>query len=66
MSNDNKTADKVTTSPQQPTAATPTAKHPTTPRNEFYRAATEDDDGYDPYSDRPAQREPLFEPDPWR
>lgn len=31
----------------------------------FYRAANEDDDGYDPYSDRPAPREPLFERDPW-
>ncbi len=31
----------------------------------FIRAANEDDDGYDPYSDRPARREPLFERDPW-
>ena len=31
----------------------------------FLRAQNEDDDGYDPYSDRPASREPLFEPDPW-
>ncbi|MBQ9059446.1 MAG: hypothetical protein IJ125_09705 [Atopobiaceae bacterium] len=31
----------------------------------FYRAPNEDDDGYDPYSDRPASREPLFERDPW-
>ena len=30
----------------------------------FYRAANEDDDGYDPYSDRPADN-PLFEKDPW-
>ena len=25
----------------------------------------QDDDGYDPYSDRPAEREPLFSEDPW-
>lgn len=31
----------------------------------FLRAENEDDDGYDPYSDRPAPREPLFEADPW-
>lgn len=29
------------------------------------RAINEDDDGYDPYSDRPAEREPLFSEDPW-
>ena len=32
---------------------------------EFLRAENEDDDGYDPYSDRPAPREPMFERDPW-
>lgn len=31
----------------------------------FLRAENEDDDGYDPYSDRPYEREPLFERDPW-
>lgn len=31
----------------------------------YLRAENEDDDGYDPYSDRPASREPLFERDPW-
>jgi hypothetical protein len=31
----------------------------------FLRAENEDDDGYDPYSDRPPAREPLFEADPW-
>lgn len=29
------------------------------------RAENEDDDGYDPYSDRKAERNPLFERDPW-
>lgn len=32
----------------------------------YLRAENEDDDGYDPYSDRPADPEPLFERDPWR
>lgn len=31
----------------------------------FRRPANEDDDGYDPYSDRPADPVPLFESDPW-
>lgn len=33
--------------------------------DEFIRAENEDDDGYDPYSDRRPDPEPLFEPDPW-
>lgn len=38
-----------------------------TPRQnaEFLRAENEDDDGYDPYSDRRPTPEPLFERDPW-
>lgn len=32
----------------------------------FVRAETEDDDGYDPYSDRSADPEPSFGEDPWR
>ncbi len=35
------------------------------PSDPFIRAENEDDDGYDPYSDRPAPREPMFERDPW-
>lgn len=35
------------------------------PASPFVRAENEDDDGYDPYSDRPARKEPLFERDPW-
>ncbi len=31
----------------------------------YLRAENEDDDGYDPYSDRRSEA-PLFEPDPWR
>ena len=34
-------------------------------RSEFIRAENEDDDGYDPYSDRHPEVEPLFERDPW-
>ncbi len=50
-------------------AATPNAPQPAKPRtpapqNPYLRAANEDDDGYDPYSDR--REEPfLFEPNPW-
>lgn len=33
--------------------------------SEFARAKTEDDDGYDPWSDRPPAKDPLFESDPW-
>ena len=32
---------------------------------EFVRAENEDDDGYDPWSDRRPEPEPLFERDPW-
>ena len=35
-------------------------------RTAFLRAENEDDDGYDPYSDRRPDPEPLFERDPWR
>ena len=36
-----------------------------TPSDPFIRAENEDDDGYDPYSDRLPEPEPLFERDPW-
>ena len=36
------------------------------PCDPYIRAENEDDDGYDPYSDRRPEREPLFEADPWR
>ena len=38
---------------------------PEKPRDPFARPENEDDDGYDPWSDRPARPEPLFERDPW-
>lgn len=34
------------------------------PADENVRAENEDDDGYDPYSDR-REEHPLFERDPW-
>ncbi|MDM8302620.1 hypothetical protein [Collinsella tanakaei] len=43
-----------------------TVQHrPTTSDDPFIRAENEDDDGYDPYSDRRPEPEPLFERDPW-
>lgn len=36
------------------------------PQDPCIRAENEDDDGYDPYSDRRPNPEPLFEEDPWR
>lgn len=32
----------------------------------FARPANEDDDGYDPFSDRPPAPEPTYQEDPWR
>lgn len=32
----------------------------------FARPEAEDDDGYDPYSDRPPTPEAAFQEDPWR
>lgn len=42
-----------------------TGKQPSLKHDAFRRAETEDDDGYDPYSDRPPTPEPLFQADPW-
>ena len=65
----------VTAAPQVAAAATATAKaapHKDADSKktqvvdpEFVRAENEDDDGYDPYSDRRPVSEPLFERDPW-
>lgn len=72
--------DAATATPQVTAAATATAKAAThkaaTHKDadskkaqvvdpEFARAENEDDDGYDPYSDRRPASEPLFERDPW-
>ena len=40
-------------------------KGTTAPSSPYLRAENEDDDGYDPFSDRPPERDPLFERDPW-
>lgn len=45
--------------------ASGTNKQPSPKHDAFRRAETEDDDGYDPYSDRPPTPEPLFQADPW-
>ncbi len=67
--------DATTVTPQVAAAATATAKAAThkdadskkaqVVDPEFARAENEDDDGYDPYSDRRPVSEPLFERDPW-
>ena len=52
---------------QDPSGTSPS---PTYRGNEAHRAflrpASEDDDGYDPYSDRPADPESADVEDPWR
>ena len=47
-------------------APKPVPKPAPKPRDPYIRAENEDDDGYDPYSDRRPECEPLFEADPWR
>ena len=47
-------------------APRPAPKPASKPRAPYIRAENEDDDGYDPYSDRRPEREPMFEADPWR
>ena len=47
-------------------APRPAPKPAPKPCDPSIRAENEDDDGYDPYSDRRPEREPLFEADPWR
>lgn len=47
-------------------APRPTSKPAPKPRDPYIRAENEDDDGYDPYSDRRPELEPMFEADPWR
>lgn len=51
--------------PKKPTAKKLAAKQSAPKQSEFIRAENEDDDGYDPYSDRRPEAEPLFERDPW-
>lgn len=51
--------------PKKPAAKKLAAKQSAPKQSEFIRAENEDDDGYDPYSDRRPEAEPLFERDPW-
>lgn len=44
---------------------TPSQSVKTTAASAFLRSENEDDDGYDPYSDRPAPPEPFFQENPW-
>lgn len=53
------------TSVKKKLAKKPAAKQSAPKQSEFIRAENEDDDGYDPYSDRRPEVEPLFERDPW-
>lgn len=64
MKDDNKTNTPATET--APTASKVSPKPAPKPRDPYIRAENEDDDGYDPYSDRRSEREPLFEADPWR
>lgn len=45
--------------------ANPSAACSALRQDPFVRAEQEDDDGYDPYSDRPPTPEPVFQRDPW-
>lgn len=51
--------------PRKPAAKKLASKKSVPKQSEFIRAENEDDDGYDPYSDRRPEVEPLFEQDPW-
>ena len=70
-SHDTQSIDKIdSTDSANPTAsANHIAKPPENVSREtfrtYFRAENEDDDGYDPYSDR-REEPPLFERDPWR
>ena len=50
---------------KKPTSKKLASKKSASKQSEFIRAENEDDDGYDPYSDRRPEIEPLFEQDPW-
>lgn len=64
----NSATNSVSSPGKKPLGPRPTATakaDPTPEEREFIRAENEDDDGYDPYSDRHPVSEPLFERDPW-
>lgn len=61
----NSATNSVSSPGKKPSLPKPAAKpDPTPEEREFIRAENEDDDGYDPYSDRREER-PLFEQNPW-
>lgn len=67
MKDENKTnAPAAEAAPVAPAAPKTSPKPAPKPRDLYIRAENEDDDGYDPYSDRRPEREPMFEADPWR
>lgn len=67
MKDENKThAPVAEAAPAAPVAPKASPKPAPKPRDPYIRAENEDDDGYDPYSDRRPERESMFEADPWR
>lgn len=54
---------RVVYKPVAPKNGSPASSAPPMP-DPFVRAENEDDDGYDPYSDR-SEKTPLFEENPW-
>lgn len=54
---------RVVYKPVAPKNGSPASSAPPMP-DPFVRAENEDDDGYDPYSDR-REKTPLFEENPW-
>ena len=63
--NDGSADSSATTGANTALDASAISKQPSPKDDAFSRAETEDDDGYDPYSDRPPTPEPLFQADPW-
>ncbi|MBB3279186.1 DNA-deoxyinosine glycosylase [Slackia isoflavoniconvertens] len=63
--NDSLIGSSVATDANAALEAAGAGKPPSLKHDAFRRAETEDDDGYDPYSDRPPTPEPLFQADPW-
>lgn len=63
--NDSLIGSSVATDANAALEAAGASNQPSLKHDAFRRAETEDDDGYDPYSDRPPTPEPLFQADPW-
>lgn len=62
----NRATNSVSSPGKKPSLPKLATKADSTPEErEFIRAENEDDDGYDPYSDRRPAPEPMFERDPW-